>query len=571
MTVQLRAVALAIGIALAISTTATAAPAVTNVTATPANAAAGAHSDFTIAFDVSGLGATSGGDDVKSLRLDLPPGVLGNPQATGGTCAKAQFAADACPATTKVGTTVVKADVAIILGLVDLGEQTIPGDVYNLPVTGGEAARLGIVLRPALGSKVFLESPAVLRPSDGGLTSTVDAIPQTTTILTPSDTALRIDHQSLTLLAKTSAGNAFETNPTSCGPATTTVTIGTYAGQTASGTGGFTPTGCDKLPFAPKIAAAIGASRDDVRQGGKPAVTVTVTQQPGEANARSVSVALPSGLGANALSLGNACPLASYTAGTCPAAAVVGSARVDSPLLAAPLTGRVTFVASGGTLPELRVALRGGLSIDLTGAISFGTGGRLINTFDGIFDVPLSRFVLTINAGPDSPVSVARDLCEPGAGTLDGTFIAHSGAHATASTTATMVGCDQIRAPKISARIGRLHGGRPALSVQASSPDRSITSLTLRPRSGLAFTRRAPGLAQISAPGAKAALRNGALVVTFVPGASSATIALEAGALHVSSALRRAAHPHPQLTAEIRRAGLSVRRTTVTAQVVRSP
>src|SRR6478672_3057299 len=115
--------------ALALAVPAVAAPAVTGATAKPADVKAGAHSDFTVDFKVDGLGAASGGDDLKSLRLDLPPGLVGNPLATGTVCAKADFTADKCPAGTKVGTTQTVASVSALLADVP---QTIDGDIYNI-------------------------------------------------------------------------------------------------------------------------------------------------------------------------------------------------------------------------------------------------------------------------------------------------------------------------------------------------------------------------------------------------------------------------------------------------------
>jgi len=566
---HLRSLALATGILLLTAGSAAAAPGLTGVSAAPANPAAGAHSDFTVAFSTQNLGS----DDVKSLRIDLPPGVLGNPQATNGTCPHEKFMADACPAGTKVGTTTVVADATLLV--LDLGEQTIPGDVYNIPVSGGEAARLGIVLRPTvLGipqPKQFLESPAFLRPGDGGLTSLVDNIPRTAQT-TLGSAALRIDKQSLTLLAKTSGGGAFESNPTSCDPATTTVTIGTYDGATASGTGAFRPTGCDRLPFAPMLQATIGAVRNDVRPGAHPAVTVVVTQQPGEANARTVQVALPTGLGADARSLATACPLASYQAGTCPADAVVGSATAESPLLAGPLTGVVTYVAPGDGLPQLRIALRGALNIDLVGAVTIINGGRLLNTIDGIADVPLSRFALTIDAGPTSPVLVTRDLCDPGRGRLDGTFTAHSGKVATTTAQAVLPGCGHVPPPRVTARVGRLRAPRPALVVHAASPDRALTSVRLTLPRGLSFSKRARHRAHASLAGTRIAIKGRTLTATLPAGGANALdLRLARGGLVVSQALRRAQHPKPRLALVVRRAGLAAKHLTVRPRVVAKP
>ena len=157
------------------------------------------------------------------------------------------------------------------LGLpLDLPPQTIDGDVYNVATSGPEAARLGIVLRPPLGlPKVVLESPAYVRPNDGGLTSVVDNIPRDSSLL-GIPLPLRIDHMSLTLKGKLPSGKSFMNNPTSCNPAPTTITIGTYTNATATATPSFTPTACDKLPFAPQISATLGHSRADLRPGYSP-------------------------------------------------------------------------------------------------------------------------------------------------------------------------------------------------------------------------------------------------------------------------------------------------------------
>jgi hypothetical protein len=567
----LRAAVLTLAAALLTTAPAQAAPAVANPSAKPAGTAAGAHSDFTVAFDVTGLGDTSSGDDLKSVRLDLPAGLLGNPLSTGGTCTRAQLTSDTCPAGTKVGTTTTVADVAL------LGTQTITGDIYNVATSGPEAARLGIVLRPALGPKVILESPASVRSSDGGLTSVVDGIPRSTSILTPGDTALRIDRMSLTLLGKLGSGQAFMTNPTSCAAAATAITIGTYGGQSATGSGSFTPTACDALPFAPQLTARVGATRADLRPGAQPEMTVTVTQQPGEANTRSVSVALPKGLGASVTALGNACPVESYDAGTCPPASVVGTATAATPLLATPLTGPVTFVSDPSLgLPRLRVALHGAFDVNLAGIVTVGPDGGLVNTFDGIYDVPLSRFVLTINAGPTSPLRVGRDLCRDEDAALTGTFVAHSGKTATSSTTAERVNCGNVEATRLRGRIGRLGPRHPALRLTAANTDRAIESLSFRLPKGLSFTHRAKKLTRVTVSGsgvtAKVSLHKGRLTVRLTGrGASRAEVSIRRHALRVAPALRRARHPHLKLRVDVRLAEGAVQRRTVGLRVVRRP
>lgn len=563
---------LILGAALLFAAPAEAAPGVANPSAKPASTAAGAHSDFSIAFDVTGLGDTSSGDDLKSVRLDLPPGLVGNPLATGTTCTKAQLTSDTCPPATKVGTTTTVADVAL------LGAQTITGDIYNVAKSGPEAARLGIVLRPALGPKVILESPAFVRASDGGLTSFVDNIPRTTSVLTPGDTALRIDRMTLTLLGKAGSGKPFMTNPTSCAEAPTTITIGTYANATAGATSAFTPTACDALPFAPKLMAKIGATRADLRPGAQPEITVTVTQEAGEANAKSVAVAMPLGLGASVVALGNACPVESYNAGTCPANSVVGSATAETPLLSTPLTGPVTFVSDPTLgLPRLRVALHGAFDVNLTGVVTTGPTGALVNTFDGIYDVPLSRFVLTINAGETSPLRVGRDLCLPGLAGLSGTFVAHSGKTATAETTAERAGCEEVGVTRLRARIGRLRGGQPKLRLTAANADRPVKALSFRLPKGLSFAPGVKKLTRVIASGgtlrAKLSLRRGRLTVTLPDnGYAAVEVLLRPGAVRVSKALRRARHPRLRKVAvAVRLAGRPAQTKRVALKIVRKP
>src|SRR4051794_30502604 len=80
---------------------------VSSFTVAPAGLAAGSHPDVSIALGFSG------DEHVRDLRLSLPPGLVGNPNAT-VRCSAAKFQADACAANTRVGTTSVR---STLLGL----------------------------------------------------------------------------------------------------------------------------------------------------------------------------------------------------------------------------------------------------------------------------------------------------------------------------------------------------------------------------------------------------------------------------------------------------------------------
>ena len=98
--------------------------------------------------------------------------------------------------------------------------------------------------------------------------------------------------------------------------ATTTIDATAYDGTQGSGSATFTPTGCDKLAFAPTLAATI----DPGRQGRAARRCTTVVESPaGQANARSVQITLPAGLGAAVTTLNHACPEAQFAQGACAA------------------------------------------------------------------------------------------------------------------------------------------------------------------------------------------------------------------------------------------------------------
>src|SRR2546430_3727227 len=86
---------------------ASAAVSVTSFTVTPSTTQAGGHPDLVV--DTS-LASNPDTDDVKSLNVVLPQGLVGDPRSA-GRCAQSAFLADACPADSTVGVTTVTATV----------------------------------------------------------------------------------------------------------------------------------------------------------------------------------------------------------------------------------------------------------------------------------------------------------------------------------------------------------------------------------------------------------------------------------------------------------------------------
>jgi hypothetical protein len=515
--------AVAIGVVAALLAPATAAAfGPRTASAAPASAQAGANSDFTVHFDVD-----EAARDIKGFVIHLPPGEVGAATAT-PLCTQAQFAAKACPANTQVGTTTT---IATLLGApVPL---SIPGVLYNLQPTGSEPARLGIRLTPTVGDEVLLQSVITVRASDGGLDSSVDGLPNTAGGIPIDVTAIDI-----TLFGR--AGNpakGFMSNPTSCGTATTTIDAFAYDGARGSASAAFTPTGCDKLPFAPKLSAVL----DGAVKGARPALTTVVEQSGGQANARSVEVTLPTGIGAVPAILLRACPEAVFAQGACPANAQIGSAKAETPALAAPLAGPVLLVKPAAMpLPQLVLDLHGPISLRLPVTFGFGPGGRLRSTLSGLPDTALSRCTLNLEGGKDGLLANGRDLCA-GAPRIDAAFVAQSGAKASASATPALRGC----IPAARATLKGLAHGRPTLVLRMTTglgPKLTSVGLTLPKALRIARLRRSLTVVAGGRKVAKPLLRRTARTLTVgglrKGGSSAVELRLRRGAVALARKLR---------------------------------
>jgi hypothetical protein len=521
-----RGPALAVAVALIAPSSALAFGA-TGVTAAPADRQGGANSDFSVHFDVD-----QPSHDLKGFVLHLSPGEVGAATAT-PLCTQAQFAAKACPANTQVGTTTTHATAfpTPVTGLA----VDVPGKLYNLQPIGKEPARLGIRLTPSAGDEILLQSIIAVRASDGGLDSTLDGIPNTSALGPIDVTAIDI-----TLFGKAgSPAKGFMSNPTSCATATTTVDAIAYDGSRGSGSGSFTPTGCDKLPFAPKISAVL----DPAAKGAHPQLTTVIESPVGQANVRSVQVTLPAGVAGVQTVLAHACPAAQFDQGTCPPSVQVGTAKAETPALNAPLQGPVLLVQQPTSpLPELVLDLHGPIDLRLAAAAGFGTGGRLQSTLSGLPDTALSRFTLTLNGGSGGMLANVRDFCDPPAPRVEAKFTGQNGASASSTAIPQIAGCK----PKATATLKGLRTGHPILALRFSvGPGQRLTSVGVafpralrvdRRRARTAITVLAGGrkvgkpTLRLAASGIAAGLPNG--------GARTVELHLRRGALRLARRLR---------------------------------
>ncbi|MDX6616971.1 MAG: hypothetical protein QOD60_2062 [Solirubrobacterales bacterium] len=416
-------------------------------TVTPASLQAGAHSDITVHVDFTG-------GQVKDLTIGLPPGVVGDPQAT-PLCTVAQLNANACPANTQVGE--VSANVTI-LSLLPL---TVPGKLFNLEAQPGEPARFGIVLSPLplpLG-QIILQSAVQLRQTDFGLNTVINGIPNTT--LASGDTT--ITSQDITLYGTApGTGKPFMRNPSSCTPATTNFSAVPYSGADATAQDSFTPTGCGSEPFSPTFSARVGGPGQTAAQSHPP-VSTAIDQDVGEAGLQNATVLLPPNFSAELNVLSQTCAQADFDAGNCPANSIVGSAIATSPLLTEPLQGPVALITNPG-LPKVGLDLRGPLPLKLTGGFVITPSGTGVG-FQNLPDIPIGHFALTFNGGPGGLVATTADLCYT-ASIFNTSFDSWSGANTGGNTTASVDGCGPPTPRKIKGSLRKAHSPHPKLSLK---------------------------------------------------------------------------------------------------------
>ncbi len=396
-------------------------------TASPTDPTSGANSNFNISINFGG--GTSQAESVEDLTVHLPPGLVGNPGAA-PLCTVAQLNGDDCPNNSQLGTVSSSVTIPAGIGL----PTTVNGDLYNLVPQPGEPARFGIVLRalPLGLGNLILQSGARLRKDDFGLDSVVTGIPNE-----QDGIPIHVNSQVLTLFGEAPTGEAFLRNPTSCGTQTTGFDATSHGGEEASGESTFTLSGCQNLPFNPKLTAIIG-SPEHTAPAATPPLTTIIEQKGDEAGLERAQVVLPPGVAADAAALGNTCPLAQFQASNCPPNSIIGSAVSESPLLDVPLAGDVSIVEPPpGQLAQLGVDLKGPLAIQIRGRFILLPGPG--NVFEGLPDIPISRFEL--NFAEDKLVATTRDLCTPPPLLFSTDFTGHNGARRTGNVEGQVAGC----------------------------------------------------------------------------------------------------------------------------------
>ena len=361
---------------------------------------------------------------LSRLSVRQPPGMLGVLSSV-PLCGEDDAARGTCPETSRIGTSTVKSGA---------GPEpfALSGPVSLTGPYNGAPFGLSIAVRALAGpfdlGTVVVRAAIHVDPADSHLTIDADPLPQVLQgiPLRLREVAVAIDRP------------GFFFNPSNCDPLEIHGTLTAVDGTVQEASSPFQATGCDALPFSPKLSA-VADGKTSAKNGA--GLKVTLEQPLGQSNVKSVSVQLPKRLTARGETVTGACLEATFTAdpSKC-AAAQVGTVSAKTPLLTGSLGGPVYLVAHATGLPTLEALLQGqGLNIGLSGTITFTPTG-LQSTFASVPDVPITSFVLDLPKGPHSALSASKGVCG-GALTMPTTIVGQNGARIERATPITVSGC----------------------------------------------------------------------------------------------------------------------------------
>jgi hypothetical protein len=358
---------------------------------------AGSSSAFTLT-----LTRQEGEQRFGAFAVKLPAGLSGS---LGGVarCPEPQASLGDCPPASEIG--------AATIGVG-------PGpDPFYLPEPGRQAS--GIYLTgPYQGAPFGLSIvvPAIAGPFDLGsvvVRAKVEVDPRTAQLTIASvsgaggiptiEQGIPLDIRTLELSIDRSG---FVFNPTDCARQAVAATVVSASGTSATGSSPFQAAGCENLPFKPKLTALTHARTS---KAGGAYLHVKVVSGPGQADIGKIKVDLPRQLPSRLTTLQKACLAAVFEAdpAACPAASVVGTATVLTPMLAGALSGPAYLVSHGVlAFPALVLVLQGdGVRIELEGQMSIHDG-ITSSTFRALPDVPIETLDLVLPMGPHSALAV---------------------------------------------------------------------------------------------------------------------------------------------------------------------
>jgi hypothetical protein len=401
----------------------------------------------------------------KNLRVDLPPGLSVNPEATAEKCSLAEFRFEVgslCRPGTKIGTIRVSA-VTTREGLFGLPvwsrldssrlnfESLIKADVFSLEPRFGEPALFGFSL---LNRRFFLE-PEIAFEGDYHESFTIRELPN----FTERELLIGIHSARLVTLGNLGDGT-ITTLPTTCFDPeaesfrqlySTWIRMDSYGtpdpglfpfGSTALEGAlppGARPEGCENVPFDPSLELSPGTAEVD-SPASLSVTTRLKVETPGEgggpiatSHLRTAEVTLPAGMGLNPSGAAGlqACSDAALHKGDreffneCPTRSVIGRAEIETPVLGEKLRGQIyvgeprsndptsgelfrIFVEAGSIQRGVIVRLKGKVKADpVNGQLTAIFDDQMVGQFAGALphglpQVPFASLTLHFDGTPQA-------------------------------------------------------------------------------------------------------------------------------------------------------------------------
>jgi hypothetical protein len=356
---------------------------------------------------------------IEKLQFQAPAGLSGMISKV-PLCGEPQAAQGSCPSSSQIGHAVVASGPGPYPLVVPQPGQP-PAPIYLTGPYKGSPFGLSIVTPVIAGpfdlGTVITRARIDVDPHTAQITVTTDPLPQ---IIDGVPTDLRTINSVIDR-------PGFIFNPTNCNASAFS---GTAWGTPPPGAGGpgatapisshFQVGSCRSLEFKPDFKVSVSGKNS---KAGGAALTTKIVNPPtppgGQGTAQAgfarVKVELPKQLPSRLTTLQKACLAAVFDASpaSCPAASVVGHAKVLTPLLPVPLEGPAYFVSHGGeAFPDLTIVLQGdGVTNILVGTTFINNAGVTSTTFKATPDVPFSRFELTLPQGQYSALTANGNLC----------------------------------------------------------------------------------------------------------------------------------------------------------------
>jgi hypothetical protein len=358
---------------------------------------------------------SEGNQELKGVDVTLPPGMTAKlaglrycPEAAIAAAAAnsglAEAASPSCASDSLVGSAAITTGSGPEPLHIESGKAFLAGPYKGAPLSLA-------VITPATAGPFDLGTVVVrvalfVDPKTAQVKTVTDPLPHVYggTLLDLRAVSVKIDRQGFSLNGTNCTGSAFAA--TLRGGGSNPNDPAAFSSVAASSP--YQATGCDSLPFGPKLyLRAFGGTK----RTKNPKLRAILVARAGDANISRAAVTLPKSIILDQGAIGNVCTRVQFAAGSCPSNSVYGFAEANSPLLDGPLKGPVYLRSSDNTLPDLVAALHGQVDVELAGRTD-SVNGRIRNTFDTVPDVPVSRFVLTIRGGKKKGLLInSRDLC----------------------------------------------------------------------------------------------------------------------------------------------------------------